>query len=660
MRILVSGRLMKQIDRHAIEHTGIPSLVLMERAALAVADVIERGCGASSQDTPHGSGRRVRSRPGRRCVAPRRILVACGNGNNGADGIAIARILYGHGYDVSLSYLDDSATPATKQTPAPSHTQEWALQRGIADKLGIPVVGRRELYDTGWDVLVDAVFGVGVNREVAGDAAEYLHILDKLPRGQTVAVDMPSGINADDGQVMGVALGADVTVTFGYEKLGTALFPGKGYAGTVVVADIGFFAEKMLQAGADEAVMPQGPSVCGKPSGRPSPYGMGEPPRGFGASDGMVSHVAPANASGWGAGIDLALCMELADLSRVPTRRADGNKGTFGKVLVVAGSPGMAGAACMSARAAYRTGAGLVKIYADPQNREILQTLIPEAIVVTGEEGGLETCGRPGDRAGHGSIVVTGEEGGLETACDWADVIVCGPGLGQGESAAKKVETVLRRAAGRAPGTVSVVLDADGLNILAKDDILFQYIGPHVVMTPHVGEMARLTGKSVEALKADPMGAAAALAQKTDAVCVLKDAVTVVTGAHGRPYVNASGSSALAKAGSGDVLTGVLAGLVALGGGGQSTRAWHGDIARGAGAAADGIGQREHEEDEAAACAAGGSSDDMASRLAQTAALGVYIHGLAGEELKKEKGAHGAIAGEIADKIPYVMRRCGR
>lgn len=508
MRYLVTGSQMKTIDRHAIEGTGIPSVVLMERAALAVADAVEE----------------------LECNRSARILAVCGTGNNGADGVAAARILYCRGYSVTILLAGD-----------PGHgTEEFHLQRRIAENLGMQIVTWRDFLPGHCDVLIDAVFGVGLSRPVEGEYLKVLQMMKNAGAVTTVAVDMPSGIHSGSGQVLGDAVRADVTVTFGYQKLGSVLYPGRALSGRVKVCEIGLPPESI-------AVLDEGDAA--------------------------------------------AVTFDEEDLARMPRRPAYSNKGTFGKVLVVAGSAGMGGAAYLSALAAYRTGAGLVKIMTDEQNRSLLQQLLPEAILDTYRAGEMEQ--EPD--AFHEKV---------ERECAWADVIVLGPGIGQAPGVRGLMREFLMNA------YVPMVLDADGLNAVAKYPELKQYFTENIIITPHMGEMSRLTGMSVEQLGRDIVAAAVEYSVSHGITCVLKDAASVVCGRDGQIYVNTVGNSCMAKAGSGDVLSGVIAGLLA-----QGCEPW------------------------------------------DAAALGVFLHGMAGDRIRARDGSHGMLARELADEVGRIEGR---
>ncbi|RGZ00667.1 NAD(P)H-hydrate dehydratase [Clostridium sp. AM58-1XD] len=509
MKYLVSSRQMKEIDRYTIEEIGIPSLVLMERAAMKVAEEAEKLSNLSDE-----------------------ILSVCGTGNNGADGVAAARMLKQKGYRVSVLLAGNRERG----------TKELRLQLDIAEKLDVPVMEFGEFLPGKCDILIDAVFGVGLGRPIEGKYKELIEVLKNLSPKKTIAVDIPSGIHGDSGAVMGCALPADVTVTFGYEKLGTALYPGRDYSGKVIVADIGF-PEKSRE------------------------------------------HIGAA-----------AFAMEKGDLAEIPRRPSYSNKGTFGKVLIVAGAKNMGGAAYLSALAAYRAGAGLVKVLTAEENRLVIQEKLPEAVVITYNTGIIMENPEERNRF---SILV-------ERECRQADAVVLGPGLSQAHYVKTVVENVLSFVCS------PVILDADGLNTIAEYPELTGYYTENVIITPHLGEMARLTGKTVSEIRENLLETAVNYAGKFGITCVLKDAATVVADKEGKISVNKSGCSAMAKGGSGDVLTGMIAALIAQ-----------------------------------------GMEESAAARM------GVYLHGLCGERAAAKAGAYGVLAHEIADEAGNVLKKLG-
>lgn len=508
MRTLVTAKQMKAVDAHTIHTIGIPSMVLMERAALWVAE--EAGALAGQKEV---------------------IWAVCGTGNNGADGVAAARMLYLKGYQACVYVVGDLE----------KGTEEFKAQVSIARRLGMEVRPWTAAADRECGLLIDAVFGVGLSRPIEGEYRQCMEMLADKKIAHTVAVDVPSGIHGDTGTVMGVALRADVTVTFGWEKTGTALYPGREYAGRVKVCDIGF-PETALMAVAEAE----------EGSGYAFTYGP-------------------------------------EDLARIPGRPAYSNKGTFGKVLIAAGSRNMCGAAYLSALAAYRTGAGLVKLLTVEENRQILQERLPEAVIVTYTADQLISGREEFKRM-------------IEEQMNWADVVVLGPGLGSEPYVEYLVEDILTSA------FVPVIIDADGLNAIAGHPYLTTYYTENIVITPHLGEMVRLTGEDIRDIKENLAGAALEYAGRYGITCVLKDAATVVAGKDGTLYINSSGNSAMAKAGSGDVLTGIIAGLTA-------------------------IGMEE----------------------GQAALMGVYLHGRAGDAAARKTGQHSLLASDLAHAIGAAM-----
>ena len=270
-------------------------------------------------------------------------------------------------------------------------------------------------------------------------------------------MDIPSGISSDTGKVMGAAVRADVTVTFGIKKLGQVLFPGRESCGHLLVKDVGFVPERDAE---------------------------------------RERHVQ---------------MLDNEDLARIPARMPDSNKGTYGKVLVMAGAKNMAGAACLSARAAYRMGAGLVKIFTPEENRIIVQEKLPEAVLSTYDTEEAEKNPEGFARR-------------IARETEWADVIVLGPGIGMEDYARCMVENVLKDA------YVPIILDADALNLAAEYRELTGYFTENIIVTPHMKEMSRLTGIQIEEIKNDPIRAAREFADHYGVVCVLKDAATVIAG----------------------------------------------------------------------------------------------------------------------------------
>lgn len=494
MKYLLDGDQMKEIDRFSIKEAGIPSVVLMERAALAVCEEVRKHFDPDNK-----------------------VLCVCGNGNNGADAAACARILAGWNHEAAVCLVGDMEKA----------TEEMKLQMKINENLGIKTVTLDRVSD--YDVIIDGIFGIGLSREVTGKYADVIRSMNEAA-GSRVSVDIPSGISAANGRVLGCAVKADYTVTFGYLKTGLVLYPGNEYAGKITVSDCGF-------------------------------------------APAAIEHVGQKK-----------FIYEPEDIGRLPQRKRDSNKGTYGKILVIAGSKNMCGAAYFSAKAAYRCGAGLVRILTSVDNREALLKLLPEAVLSFYDDMGRET---------------------LKEQITWADTIVAGPGLSTDEKAAKLLYDVLEIFEESKQEKKKVLLDADALNILSRDNRQDKVRG--CVITPHLGEMSRLTHKEIPDIKENIMKEAEEFARHYGCVCVLKDARTVVSDGQ-QVYVNMSGNSGMATAGSGDVLTGIIAGMYANG-----------------------------------------------MELFEGAALGVYIHGCAGDAAKERLGEYFMKADDIADNIKNVI-----
>ena len=504
MRYLVTGEQMKEVDRYSIEQIGIPSLVLMERAALAVFKEAKKHV----------------KRTGK-------IWVLCGSGNNGADGVATARMFALAGYDTLLILAGEKD----------KGSREYLTQIAIAEKIGVDMVSGFASIPETCDLFIDALFGVGLDREIKDKYRDIMERIHQKTLGYTVAVDLPSGIHSDTGQIMGMAFRCDLTVTFGVEKLGTMLYPGREYANQVLIADIGFPSESIERV-----------------KGR-------------------------------------FFTFDDSDRNRIPKRPAYSNKGDYGKVLIVAGSKNMSGAALLSALAAYRTGAGMVKIFTVEENRQILQIGIPEAVIVTynAKEAEDETEDFTNRLLHH---------------CNWASAIVLGPGLGQEPYVRYLVEVALRNA------NVPLIIDADGLNVIASDQKLTGYYTNNTIITPHLGEMARLTGLPIETIQTNLIQTARDYADRYGITCILKDAATIGALNNQETYINHSGNSGMAKAGAGDVLTGIIAGLLAMG-----MKEW------------------------------------------EAAALGVWLHGCAGDKRKEKSGSYSLLARELTDEIYTMLQK---
>lgn len=496
MQLWVNAAQMKAADQYTIQKLGVPSLELMEHAAQACVQVLED----EKVDLSH-------------------VCVVCGSGNNGGDGFAIARILQNNRYSVE-TFCVGNPEHYTEETQEQMHRLQ---ECGGKITYGMP-------QEDSYSVIIDAVFGVGLSRKVEGRYRQVIEQMNQM-RGTKFAVDIPSGLSATTGCILGCAFKADYTVTFQLKKIGLELSQGRTMAGRVIVPDIGISTDSICED--QEIVRTAGKNIYRK---------------------------------------------------MLPDRPEDSNKGTYGRLLVIAGSKGMAGAAYLNAHAAYMTGAGLVRVYTSSDNREILQTLLPEAIITTYEEYNKEE---------------------LLSLLTWADSVCIGSGLGMSRLSEKILKTVIEYV------KVPCLIDADGLNLLAENkNYLKQMAERRFVITPHMKEMSRLTGTPVEELKADRIQTLKDFISRYRITCVLKDSRTLIASEEKGIRMNLTGNSAMAKAGSGDVLAGVISGWMVQG--------------------------KEAED---------------------AAELGTYIHGLSGDLAKFEKGVYSVMARDLIEYISKALMK---
>lgn len=448
MKFVLNAEEMKKLDTATIESIGVPSEVLMERAALVCAEEIR----SSGFDTS-------------------RILIICGKGNNGADGLALARIINRfYKPDVYLvgMYKELSGIPKAQYDAAARSKVKFVTDIDFSS----------------YTLIVDAMFGIGFKGELK---EPYLTLVKKINEStaKVISVDIPSGLDATSGNVTGEAVRADLTVTFAYSKLGELIHSGPDYCGELHTRDIGVYAD-----------------LCTDTS-------------------------------------KLMFTYTERDLALIPKRCRYSNKGTYGRVLAIAGSEEMTGAALLAAKAAYKSGAGLVEIFTHESAQKLVGTALPEAILTL-----YNNKNNDFDK--------------LYDALNRASAVLIGPGLSKSDTAKRILRYTLE--------TVSVptVIDADALNIVSENDELLPYIKGKII-TPHLGEMSRLIKKSIPEIAENIAEYAKKFAEKYECVCVLKDARTVVA-AQGEPlYINTAGNSGLAKGGSGDTLAGIITSLLAQG-----------------------------------------------------------------------------------------------
>ncbi len=456
--------------------------------------------------------------------------VFCGKGNNGGDGFAVARHLKNAGVVVHVVLM--GRADGLKGDARFNCELFRRLGGGIIESKGdeppVPPGGKP-------DLVIDALLGTGFTGVVQGGYASAVELINRTG-APVIAVDIPSGVEGDTGAVNGPAVQADVTVTFGLLKRGLLLPPGREAAGEVIVADIGI------------------------------------PPAVVNRQD-----------------IRLNLVGEPDVRRAMPRRLPTAHKGDAGHVYIIAGSTGLTGAAAMAAKAAMRTGTGLVVVGVPRSLNPILEVKLDEAMT----QPLAETA------AGALSVEAFDE---ISPRLEWAQVVVIGPGLGRDPATSEliaKLLPVIDR---------PLVIDADGLNHLAEHPELLQALPEATILTPHPGEFARLTGLTTKRIRSDPVGAARQWALEWGATVVLKGSPTVTATADERVYINPTGNSGMATGGTGDVLTGVVAGLVA-----------------------QGVDPRD------------------------AAWLGAYIHGAAGDRARETKGTYGLVAGDLVDYLPETM-----
>ena len=464
VRKVATAEEMRELDRRAVEEFGVPAIELMENAGRHVFEAVRDLLGS---------------------VKGKRVTVIAGPGNNGGDGFVAARYLREAGGEVSVFLVGD---PSAVKGDAKANL-DVLFKIGLAVK-PIRCVSETEDALTRSNLIIDALFGTGLRGEVKGIAADVIQAINasKCP---VVAVDIPSGLDADTGRIWGVCVKADRTVTFALPKLGLLVHPGAAYVGRLVVGDIGI------------------------------PHQLYDE-------------------------INVELPDEKWVAERLPGRPPDAHKGTFGTAIVIAGSPGLTGAAAMAAEAVLRSGAGLSILAVPLGLQDVMATKLTEVMT----RGLPETEVR--------TLSVKAVEAALEL-CEKGTAAILGCGVGTHKETCEFVGRFVK--AVRKP----IVIDADGLNCLAMDAAVLEGEHGETVITPHPGEMARLLGTTTEEVQSNRVDAAREAASRFRSVTVLKGARTIVAASEGRVFINPTGNAGLATGGTGDVLAGTIGGLLAQG-----------------------------------------------------------------------------------------------
>ena len=463
---LLTAKQMRELDRMAIEDRGIPSLDLMERAGLGVADEVMKMVDKKDGD----------------------VVVIVGSGNNGGDGLVAARHLLSAGYGVVVLMLSSSSSlsPDSRvnwERLAPITTKIFT----ITDALGL-VTHRPSMMRA--SCIVDAVLGTGLNKDVRGLAASAIDAMNSSG-APIVAVDIPSGLSADTGFALGRAVIAEVTVSFGLPKVGLALGEGAQYVGRVKIVDIGIPADLVNKI------------------------------------DSNLLLVEPSMFS-----------------SLLEARANDSHKGTFGHVVIFAGSRGHLGAGYLSSMAALRSGCGLATY------------CLPQAAFVRFEAGYSEIMCETIPDGGSASFSSAGLARSIELVKD-KSVVAIGPAIGTEKETREFVNEFVRAI------ELPLVIDADGLNVL--DLKIVRSKRTPVVLTPHPGEMSRLMSISTSEVQSNRIAVSSKLSKDCGAIVVLKGHDTVIAFPDGRCSINPTGNAGMATAGMGDALTGVISSFIAQG-----------------------------------------------------------------------------------------------
>ena len=501
---IATREIVREIDRKTIKEYGIPGLILMENAGRAVSEVIH-------SEFPEAS----------------RISIFCGGGNNGGDGFVLARHLINSGKEV-ITYLLKSKNEY--RGDAKTNLNSLLKISKNIKKLSSNFSNYKKC-----DLIVDAIFGTGLDREVKGT---YKKIIERINTFKTpiISVDLPSGIDANKGVPLGVSVRAKVTVTFIIPKLGISIYPGLDYSGKIYVADI--TTPKILENGI--------------------PYEL----------------------------TTFKKCKSI-----IHERPADTHKGSYGHTLIIAGSAGKTGAAALAAHSAVRSGSGLVTVG------------VPKSIINSIDEKIVEAMSEGFEDNGNGLLSEKSLKHALASLKSKTSLAI-GPGISVNKSTEKFLLSLLTKL------RVPVVADADAVNIIAKNKVVLKKLKVPVILTPHPGEMARLTGKSSKEIQSSRVEIARKFAVNYNCYLILKGARSVIATPKGRVYINPTGNPGMSSGGMGDILTGVISGL---------------------------ISQKYSPED---ACL-----------------LGTFIHGLSGDIVAEKIGISGITATDVANSIPEALKQ---
>jgi hydroxyethylthiazole kinase-like uncharacterized protein yjeF len=496
---------MRNMDKMAIEKYGLVEELLMENAGEAVFFTILNEIGIKNKN----------------------FVVFCGVGNNGGDGLVVARKLHSNGGNVIVIILGDRK----------NFKGAAKLNYDIAHNLNLPMYNFEELksikvFTDQAHCLIDAIFGTGLDREVSGKYQQAIELIN-TGRAKVVSVDIPSGISGDTAQIMGSAVQADYTITFGLPKIGNVLYPGFNHGGKLFVTHISF------------------------------------PPELHNSTDLKISTI---------------------DFVPLPARDPDSHKGSYGKVLFIAGSANYLGAPYFAAQSFLKTGGGL----------SYLAT--PESVTPFIGNKGSEIIFVPQKSTDSGSISRENRKTLVEIS-QQMDMVILGPGISLNEESQELARNLISEI--KKP----LLIDGDGITAIAQNLNLLKKRKQPTILTPHPGEMSRISGFTIEEIIRNRMDVLQKVANELQSIIILKGAHSLIGLPDGRVFVNFSGNAGMATAGSGDALTGTIAAM-------------------------HGLGLTSEE----AVC------------------MGVFMHGLAGDLAAKETGQDGLVAGDILTHLPAAMR----
>lgn len=501
---------MRGLDSAAINNYKVPSLELMENAGRKTVEIMLARYGDPLGKT---------------------VAIFVGPGNNGGDGLVIARLLAARLARPVVFLL----VPPDKLKGDSSHNYSSLLEFPV--KI-VEVTDEKDLHEASallencW-ALVDGIFGTGLTREVTGTYAAAIRVINEAIC-PVVAVDIPSGLNTDSGETLGSCVQANITVTFGQAKIGQVIHPGRECTGLLEVVDIGIPEKAVTEAG-------------------------------------IRLELLESTVGRW-----------------LPARVPRAHKGSFGHLLIVAGAMGKTGAALLCGSGGLRSGAGLVTLCIPYELNNIIESGLWEAMTVP-----LQSAAR--------GILSIEDFTVIKDVLQGKQALVMGPGIGTAKETAELIEKLYCEI--EAP----MLVDADGLNILAADTTLLKKAPGPRILTPHPGEMARLTGLPTSVILENRIEVTLEFATKYNVHIVLKGADTLVCDPEGNMAINPTGNPGMAAGGMGDVLAGLIGGFLV-----QGLSPW------------------------------------------QACCLGVYCHGLAGDRLAEETSA-GYLASELAEQIPFIL-----